>query len=496
MLSDRRSDISNVIKIPRTEVHSQDLNETLLDGIVSECNIQYPDIVGRAPEKQLLQDALHTIASTGSGISVLIGGESGTGKTALAEWCLADAVLKNNFLMVRATCEPFHIGMSFFAIQELNRKLVGANSSVQQLIANIYGANSNEYLAANGIFDDKIDPALRREYIMATFVNVVVAKARATSRSIAIFLDDVERIDTPSVDALTVLLSRLDEEKILLLAAFRTDIVLGTKDHNFHSILDRARRSNSNIKFLEISSISHDDFPSLVHSFVNTNKSIPEQFLRRLYSETEGNPLHVREIIHSLLVLPSNQDAARIKQNMDGSWDFTNFSEIWSLPQSIEDAISDRLKGLSDTEMRVLETASVVGRSCSIKMLIKLTEMSENELLDVLDSLIEHDLLKEMLNSQDQMEFVHGKVRDVVYSQLTGLRRTRLHSQVAELLETLRSDFEDDEWEIAIGWHLFKARNYDSAAHHLIRSGQQSLSKQAAQEAAVHFRNALESLEK
>jgi len=458
--------------------------------------VKPPLLAGRSSEQRLLRDLILVARDGPPGVAVLLAGETGAGKTALAEWCLAEAASAYGFSVARATCEPFHAGMSFFPIQELNRRLAGSGATVQQLIADGYGTGSNEWRSAASAFDDSTDPATRREYVMATFANAVIAKARTTKGPVLVFLDDAERIDTPSVDALTVLLSRLPETRVLLIVAFRSDVVAADKEHTFRPIVERARRGSANIQLLEVGLVPDVDLPELVATFLDGATDIPELFLRRLARETEGNPMHVREVLRALRNVPSQGDAPLIKEDSQGSWVFGTSSELWDLPRSIEDAIASRLAPLSEPERSALESAAVIGRRCRFETLRMLTGSNENDLLTVLDSLVTQDLLRETPGDPDSVEFIHRKVRDVVYGQLTGLRRTRLHAQVADVLDQQSDLIPQEEWEITIGWHLLKARKYDAASPHLIRAGQRSLSNQAAQEASVHFRNALEALEK
>src|SRR4051812_29844985 len=95
-------------------------------------------LYGRDTETEFLQRTISEVAHGPSGAALLLARESGAGKTALADWALI-AARASGFHTVRATCEPFHAGMSFFPIQELSRKLAG-EQGIEALIASEYGS--------------------------------------------------------------------------------------------------------------------------------------------------------------------------------------------------------------------------------------------------------------------------------------------------------------------------------------------------------------------
>ena len=459
--------------------------------------LDIPTLFGRENEFAAIETILQDISSKRTGSVLLFSGDSGTGKTALAEWCLATAASDQfTFHTARATCEPFHAGMSMFPILELMRRLCGAKQTEIDLVARGFGASSKEKIAAVKAFNSEIEPGFRRENIMATFSNVVMAAYKSTGRPVAIFVDDLERIDTASVDALTILISRIEEAPILLVGAYRSDLVAADRKHNLKPIVERCRHGEKRSTILEIRPLEQAFTLPMVEDYFHRPVQASEHFLRRLYRETEGNPLYIREVLRGLQDHSDPDDEPLLKTEDDGIISMSSATEFWEIPQSIEDAIATRLSPLSAEENDVLETASIIGRRFRYETLRATCALADDALEDAIERLIDLDLAREVPRADDEFEFKHGKVREVVTSRMTGLRKTRLHAKVAEVIESQRDLFSPEEWEIAMGSHLLLARNYEAAFPHLMNAGTTSLSFLSGTEAAEYFRQCLEALEK
>jgi tetratricopeptide (TPR) repeat protein len=443
--------------------------------------------------KSILQD----VSSEKIGSVLLLSGDSGTGKTALAEWCLGTAGSDQfAYQTARATCEPFHAGMSMFPILELMRRLCATNQSEIELVARGFGASSKEKIAAVKAFDSEVEPGFRRENIMATFSNVVMAAYKSRGRPVAIFVDDLERIDTASVDALTILISRIEEAPILLVGAYRSDLVAADRKHNLKPVVERCRHGEKRSTILEVRPLEQQFTLPMVEDYFQKSVEASEHFLRRLYRETEGNPLYIREVLRGLQDHSAPHEEPLLKTDDNGMLSMSSATEFWEIPQSIEDAIATRLSPLSAAESDVLETASIIGRRFRYETLRATCALADDVLEDAIERLVDLDLVREVPRSDDEFEFRHGKVREVVSGRMTGLRKTRLHAKVAEVITSQKDLFSSEEWEIAMGTHLLLARNYEDAVPHLMNAGTTSLSFLSGTEATEYFTHCLEALEK
>ncbi len=453
-------------------------------------------IHGRADEiRRLCQavDALSEAAPT-AGRTLMIAGASGTGKSVLAERAVEHAISRH-YPVVRATCEPFHEGMSFYPVRELLRQL----TSKQGLLADIataFGSNSSQLTLARLAEQPEAEPAARRDALIATFANQVFARVLIDRSPVVLFIDDLERIDTGSVDALLCLIARLREGPVLIVGAYRTDVVGSSgSNHPLRPVISAVRRGDKRGEIIEVAALSEENMHGLVGTVLMGRCELPDTFMRRLFEETEGNPLYVREVLRTLSSERPGSDAAPLRMER-GAWRLVRRAESWEIPRSIEDAIASRLTSLGELDRSVLELAAVVGRRFRFEVLLDLGIAKENALMEVLERHLALNLVREVRNAEGVFEFTHGKIREVLYSGMAGFRRSRLHGQVADVLLRHEGAIPAEEWDVLVGAHLFAARRFSTSAPYLLRAGQRALALQAATDAAHHLARALDAFEK
>lgn len=424
-----------------------------------------------------------------AGAVIMLSGVSGAGKSALAEAVL-EAAEQLGYDCVRTACEPFHEGMSYFPVRELVRQMAGGRP-VGELVAEQFGSGSSEVEMAAVSESISADPASRREAIVATFTNVIMGDYRKTGSSPRLlFIDDLEHLDVGSADALICLVSRLNEGPVVILGAFRSDRV-AEPTHPVRPVIASARRMEGVYQNHEIRGFDVLGFGSLVESLLGGPAKLPDTVTRKLYEETEGNPLFTRELIR-MLCSPDPRSGRVSLSQVDDVWLFDGDIGSWDIPDSVEEVIASRLNLLDVEERHELELAAVVGRRFAFAVLHGLMEAGEDELLRDMEKFLDVDLIRELQTSDESFEFSHGKIRDVLYAQLSGLRKRRLHAQVAGVISNLRASSNED-WDALIGEHLYLAAKYADAFPYLLRAARNAQATGASTEAAALFGKALES---
>ncbi|MEW1952705.1 AAA family ATPase [Terrabacter sp. NPDC080008] len=450
------------------------------------------DLFGRQREMHALDgmiDNLLAAQEKSTSRVALLSGHSGVGKSALASAALERA-LARGAQVVRIACEPFHDGMSFFPIREIVRQLTEGRP-LDKAVAEIYGENSTQSEMAAVSESPTAEPASRREALVATFTNVIVGRFSAQSRApLIIFIDDLEHLDAGSADALICLISRISEAPVLLMGAYRRDLTMAST-HPLRTVITTARRVDGMLTLLEVDTFAERDIAELTQVMLGGRCDLPGAFYDKLAKETEGNPLFIREILRTLSTPGPSQEVPPLRA-VDGVWTFGGLIDVWRIPETVEDVIAARLNALDGDRRQDLEYAAVVGRRFAFEVLSKLISIGEEELLGHLEQFLSFDIIREVDVRDDTFEFSHGKIRDVLYQSLSGLRRRRIHAKVAEVLTHFIGSTNED-WDALIGRHLHAASNYTEAFPYLLRAARSAAKTGSAREAASLYRDAYES---
>ena len=144
-----------------------------------------------------------------------------------------------------------------------------------------------------------------------------------------------------------------------------------------------------------------------------------------LYRETDGNPFFVAEVLRSL------SESGAIVQDATGRWTAANGEGSLALPNSVRAVIGTRVSRLGEEAARALSAASVIGRDFDFDLLVSVTSMDEDELIDLLDQAHSAALVNELPDSPGRYSFSHALVQHTLYEDMGATRRTRITTRWA-----------------------------------------------------------------
>ena len=135
-----------------------------------------------------------------------------------------------------------------------------------------------------------------------------------------------------------------------------------------------------------------------------------------------------------------------------------------AVPRSVQDLLARRLRGMAPVDLRLLETAAVVGTDFTMDVLRKATGCPDAELVDGLDAASKARAIVPT-KTPDTYSFAHALVRETVYAGVTPVRRAYLHRLVGDALEATASAA-DDARPAALAHHFSAAGDGVRAFHY------------------------------
>jgi hypothetical protein len=184
--------------------------------------------------------------------------------------------------------------------------------------------------------------------------------------------------------------------------------------------------------------------------------------------ETGGNPFFIEEVLRHLL-----ESGRR------------------DVPESVREVIGRRLDRLGDDAVHVLETAAVIGPEFELGLLKAAWGEPREVVLDALENAADANLIR--TDRVAAWTFTHALIREALHAGLSGLRRTRLHARVAEALAARPAASPAE-----LAHHGLEAAplvGTERAAEWARAAGDTALGRLAYEEAAEHYRDALQALE-
>jgi DNA-binding SARP family transcriptional activator len=378
-----------------------------------------PVFVGRQRELGELLQGLEDVIS-GRGRLFLITGEPGIGKSRLADELINHARARGACVLVGRCWEAGGAPAYWPWVQMIRAYAREANPESLRLELGAGAADVAQIVPElRELFPDLPEPVSpESEGARFRLFDSTTAFLRnaAAKRPLVLVLDDLQAADEPSLLLLKFVARELGESSVLLAAAYR-DVDPLLRDPLTTALTELVREPIT--RTLHLTGL---DEPNVASFIELTTARMPAQGLASaVYSETEGNPLFVGEIVRLLALEGRLEDPA---------------GPI-GIPQSVKEVIGRRLRHLSAECNRILVLASVLGREFDLDVLERLSGSDRESLLEALDEATAARVVSDVPGAIARLRFAHELIRDVVYEALPRARRFQLHREVGEDLEAL-----------------------------------------------------------
>lgn len=406
-------------------------------------------LYGREKETRLLKDAF-TRVSQGPSEVILIAGYSGIGKSSLVEG-IRQSVLISDGLYLSGKFDQYQRDVPYRAIQQALSQLIRHILSLPQEDLDFWKQKITDVLSPNAQVIIDILPELgellgpqpalpqlgpeeqqnRFNRIFIDFIRVICT----SYRPLVFFIDDLQWADMASIQLLHLLLSDQRSQYCLILGAYRDNEV--DEKHPFNQMLMSLERKELRLQQLNLPPLSQQILQLICADTLRCSKDKVGRLSELIYEKTGGNPFFFRQFIQELYLRRLLEFDSEFKK---WRWS-TDQIRLQNITDNVVDLMTSKLKRLPEETKILLEQAACIGSSIEINMLDSLNNRDTKlKTLVLLRPALHTGLLVELLqkdvskNSNHSVRFLHDRVQQAAYSQISESVRKETHLSIGKLL--------------------------------------------------------------
>jgi DNA-binding winged helix-turn-helix (wHTH) protein len=458
-------------------------------------------LVGRGGALGVLHEAWRR-ALSGERQIVLITGEPGIGKTALAEEFQRQvAVGERSVRIVHGQCiEGYGSKEAYGPVLDALGQLCRGPQA--EPIIQILSTEAPTWLAQlPALLTREHRATLQREILGTTRERMVreigdALDSITAETALLLMLEDLHWVDDSTVDLISALARRRTPAKLMLLATCRP---LDAEPAG-HSLRGRipdllVHRLCREIALTPLSEAEVEEYLAIQSPAGRPPASRPPPGLSALvHRHSDGNPL--------FMVAALEHMAKRsLLTRVDGRWELrVPLEQIeFEVPEDLRHMIEAQLEPLSAQEQSALELASIAGVAFAASVISVLAPIDSYSVEDLYEELSRRHHIVKWAGTQslpdgsmtERYEFVHALYRQVLYDRQLPGRRARLHQQTGERLAALYAK-RMEEVVPELAYHFEQAADWPRAVDYLEQAAQITGQRYAHRQADSILARALE----
>jgi predicted ATPase/GAF domain-containing protein len=439
-------------------------------------------LYGREREVDALLAAFDRVVAQGNPELVLVSGYSGVGKSSVVNE-LHKALVPPRGLFAAGKFDQYKRDIPYAtlaqAFQTLVRQiLVKSQAEMDQwryALADAVGPNG--HLIVNLVPELELiigeqpprpdlppqDAQNRFQMVLLRLLNVFARK----EHPLALFLDDLQWVDSATLDFLEYLFIHSGIRYLLVIGAYRENEV--SQAHPLARAFDTIRAGDAGVQEIVLAPLDQENTETLVAEALHCQRERAQPLAQLLMEKTGGNPFFTIRFLtalteEGLLVFDTGGQLWR--------WDTERIREK-NYSDNVVHLMTDRLKSLSTATREALKELACLGNIAEIRLM----ELIRGETAEAL-----HATLWEAVHAgivfrlESAYKFLHDSIQEAAYALIPEELRAERHLRIARLLV---ANLTPDE----LGERLFEIANQFNRSATLLTDP-----AEASQVAAIHLR--------
>ncbi len=396
-------------------------------------------LYGRKRETELLLDAFERV-SAGERELLLVAGYAGIGKTALVHEVHRPIAEKKGYFIQGKFDQlqrnvPYYAWIQAFAgfvdylLMESEADVAHWRASILNAVGSIGKVVTDVIPNLELIIGSQPDiPALgpaetqnRFNYVFLRFVKGIATR----EHPLVVFLDDLQWIDTASLNLLQTLMSTVSMAHILIIGAYRDNEVDAL--HPLTKSIESLRHEKAPVQLLTLGDLSEETVNEMIADTLHVEYSQTIPLTQLIYAKTGGNPFFMLQTLGSLA-------ESRLISFDVGSrrweWDISALRSM-EITDNVVTLMLGKIRKLSAETQHMLTLAACIGFRFSLGNASIIGGQTEDTTEEVLQPALREGLL---IPLDGTYQFVHDRVQEAAYALVPEARRKELHLKIGRLL--------------------------------------------------------------
>ncbi|MBW9269271.1 MAG: PAS domain S-box protein [Candidatus Thiodiazotropha sp. (ex. Lucinisca nassula)] len=457
-------------------------------------------LYGREKEASQLLAAFDEIAQ-GSSKLLLVTGYSGVGKTALVYETFKAIAPKNGFFL-EGKFDQNQRNVPYNAWIQITNELISYLLMEDESRLAQWKVDILQALGSSGSVLIDVVPNLelivgpqpeaprldgpeaqnRFNYLCQNFTKVFAKK----EHPLVVFLDDLQWIDTASLNLIKIYLTDIELKYFLIIGAYRDNEV--DASHPLMMSVEELIKAGVDLQILELQALSEEDVNKLVSDSLQCLPVESRSLSHLIYSKTAGNAF----FIHQMLGALSEGNQLTIDESTHNwRWDMAALQTM-DITENVVELVAGKMRRLPSASQEILKLAACIGNQFHVPTLAVIAQLPEQTVQTHILTALRAGIIFQ-INSH--FRFSHDRVQHAAYLLISEADKKTTHLQIGRLLLQHIPEQDQDKriFEIIDQFNLCQSLINDPAERKIIaelnlRAGQKAKTSIAYKAAANYYK--------
>ena len=258
---------------------------------------------------------------------------------------------------------------------------------------------------------------------------------------LALFLDDLQWLDSATLELIEHLVLHPDVRHLLLVGAYRDNEV--SPSHPLARMLAMIRGAGGMVREILLSALKPDDVERLLADALHTDRERVRSLAGLVFEKTDGNPFFT---IQFLLALKEEALLGFDPSTLAWTWDVPRI-RAKGFTDNVADLMAAKLSRLPAPTQKALGQLACLGNVAETATLTLVHGESEESMHAALWDAVRAGLV---IRSDRTYAFIHDRIQEAAYALIDEGQRAMAHLRIGRLLaaKTTPEDLEENVFEI------------------------------------------------